>query len=472
MQNVHAFERDSSFQKPPKVSLIIGWLSNDVEEENGWTEGGFLRRGYTDAIEDALWKAVDTVENITVGFGETPKGFSRGNGSAQRASHLLQSEATCHAVGDLFCFSLKKLGPPKDLEWVTRINAELPDHIRALEVYNMPSKFSGFHAEQNCSQRLFEYIIPLSALFDTTLDDTVEIEVPPLSPEKKKLKAWKGMDGRHSRYTAQGMRRIEFFRVLKKILKQYSGFGLKASYHNFVNGGGCPDDAVVGRKINRVYHKDIIIPSPESDIADCYKRSDMEWEDGLEIKKSKEEWAVFSFSADSLMRGQARKMLGLAIAIAKGLLPKDFIQVALDPTVILNLPSLPSTGLYASEVKFDKFELRFGFAVDPRRNKGADMARLDHWTKTVRGNAIRLTKQKYGPAGNDWVSSFETQCAICLEQYEVERNMLYRGPGVLQNMLNVQQDAGDEWFASLPVAHRAAYLKVLRLLQVRVYRHV
>ena len=471
LQDVHAFERDSSFQKPPKVSLVIGWLSNDAEEENDWMEGGFLRRGYTDDIENALWKAVDTVEKITDGFGEAPKGFSRGNGSAQRASHLLQSEATCHAVGDLFCFCLKKLSPPKDMAWVDRVNAELPNHIRALQVYNMPSKFSGFHAEQNCSQRLFEYIIPLSALFDTTLDDTVEIEVAPLSPEKEKLRAWKRIDGRHPRYTAQGIKRIEFFRVLKKVLKQFSGFGLKASYHNFVNGGGCPEDAVVARKINRVYHKDIIVPSSACDITDSYKRSDMEWEDGLEVKESKEEWAVFSISADSLMRGQARKMMGLAVAIAKGLLPANLIQVALDPAVILNLPSLPATGLYASETKFDKWELKFGFSVDPRRNKDADMTRMDHWTKVVRGNAIRLTKLKYGPAGNDWVPSFEAQCATCLQQYETERSLWHRGPETLQNLMNLQLDAGDVRFASLPATHRAAYAKVLRLLQVGVLWH-
>jgi tRNA U38,U39,U40 pseudouridine synthase TruA len=466
LQNVHSLERDSSFIKPPKVSLVMGWLSNDAEEENDWMEGGFLRRGYTDDMETALWKAVDTVENITEGFGECPKGFSRGNGSAQRASHLLQSEATCHAVGDLFCFCLKKLGPPKDMRWVERINAELPSHMRALEVYNMPTKFSEFHAEQNCSQRVFEYIIPLSALFDTNLDDTLEIEVAPQSPEKQKLRAWKRMDGKHPRYTAQGMKRIEFFRVLKKILKRYSGFGKKASYHNFVNGGGCPEDAVVGRKINRVYHKDIIVPTVAADVEQSYKRSDMEWEDGLEPKESKEEWAVFSFSADSLMRGQARKMLGLAVAIAKGLLPQNFIEVALDTSVILNLPSLPSTGLYASETKFDKWEIKFGFQVDPRRAKGADTSRMDQWTKVVRGNAIRLTKEKYGPTGDSWLPLFEEQCAACLQQHQAERSLLDRGPAALQGFLQARHDSGDTRFSELPAAHREAYANVLRLLQV------
>jgi tRNA U38,U39,U40 pseudouridine synthase TruA len=468
LQDVHSFERDSAFIKPPKVSLVMGWLSNDAEEENGWMDGGFLRRGYSDEVEQELWKAIDTVENIKTDFGECPRGFSRGNGSAQRASHLLQSEATCHAVGDLFCFCLKKLGPPKTMEWVDRINAELPSHIRALQVYNMPTKYADFHAEQNCSQRVFEYIVPLAALFDTTLDDTTEVELPAPSPEKQKLRAWKRIDGRHPRYTAQGIKRIEFFRVLKKILKQYSGFGKKASYHNFVNGGGCPEDAVVGRKINRVYHKDIIVPSRQGDSMeeDSYKRSDMEWEDGLEPKESKEEWAVFSFSADSLMRGQARKMLGLAIAIAKGLLPQNFIEVALNPEVILNIPALPASGLYASETKFDKWEIKFGFQVDPRREKDADTSRIDQWTKVVRGNAINLTKEKYGLAGDGWLPDFEAQCAKCFQQYETERSLWNRGPEALQQFLQAQQETGDTRFSSLPQAHQDAYKKVLNLLQV------
>jgi tRNA U38,U39,U40 pseudouridine synthase TruA len=330
----------------------------------------------------------------------------------------------------------------------------------------MPTKFSEFHAEQNCSQRVFEYIIPLAALFDTTLDDTTEVELPPPSPEKQKLRAWKRIDGRHPRYTAQGIKRIEFFRVLKKILKQYSGFGKKASYHNFVNGGGCPEDAVVGRKINRVYHRDIIVPTVNNDTDELYKRSDMEWEDGLEPKESKEEWAVFSFSADSLMRGQARKMLGLAIAIAKGLLPQDFIQVALDPAVILDLPALPASGLYASETKFDKWEIKFGFQVDPRRDKDADTSRIDQWTKVVRGNAISLTKEKFGPAGDGWLPEFEAQCAACFQKYEAERSLWRRGPEALQQFLAARRDTGDARFSALPKEHQEAYAKVLRLLQV------
>ena len=224
---------------------------------------------------------------------------------------------------------------------------------------------------------------------------------------------------------------------------------------------------MVGRKINRVYHRDIIVPTSDAEIDQSYKRSDMEWEDGLEPKESKEEWAVFSFSADSLMRGQARKMLGLAVAISKGLLPRNFIEVALDTSVVLNLPSLPSTGLYASETKFDKWEIKFGFQVDPRRAKGADTSIMDHWTKVVRGNAIRLSKEKYGPAGDSWVPVFTAQCAACFQQYEAERSLSNRGPQALQSFLQARHDSGDARFAALPAEHKAAYAKVLRLLQVR-----
>ena len=466
LQNAHEVERDSAFLKLPKVGLLVGWLSNNMKEENGWLDGGFLRRGYTDEIENILWKAVDTVESITEGFGECPKGFSRGNGTAQRSSHLLQPEATCHTVAELFCFCLKKLGPPKDMSWVDRINAELPEHVRVLQVYNMPSKQSEFHAEQNCSQRVFEYILPISSLFDTTLDNTVEVESPPESLKRKRMREWKRMDDQHPRYTARGVRRIEFFRILKKILKQYSGFAKKASYHNFVNGGACPEDAAVGRKVYRVYHKDIIVPTISNGVQDSYRRSDMEWEYEERGNDDVEEWAVFSISADSLMRGQARKMLGLAVAIAKEYLPENFIDIALDTSVILNLPSLPSMGLYASETRFDKWEAKFGFAVDPRRTKGGDTGRIDHWTKVVRNNAIQLMKDSYGPTGDGWLADFETQCKVCLQQWKAERFLWDRGTPTLKTLLEQQKNRGDERFSQLPVPHQEAYSKVLRLLKV------
>ena len=166
------------------------------------------------------------------------------------------------------------------------------------------------------------------------------------------------------------------------------------------------------------------------------------------------------------MRGQARKMLGLAIAIAKGLLPQNFIEVALNPEVILNIPALPASGLYASETKFDKWEIKFGFQVDPRREKDADTSRIDQWTKVVRGNAINLTKEKYGLAGDGWLPDFEAQCAKCFQQYETERSLWNRGPEALQQFLQAQQETGDTRFASLPQAHQDAYKKVLNLLQV------
>jgi stage V sporulation protein SpoVS len=63
--------------------------------------------------------------------------------------------------------------------------------------------------------------------------------------------------------------------------------------HNFASGGACPEDSSVIRKIDRIYHKEMVIINNET-------------------------WAVFSISGDAMLRGQIRKMIGLAIAIARG----------------------------------------------------------------------------------------------------------------------------------------------------------
>jgi hypothetical protein len=86
----------------------------------------------------------------------------------------------------------------------------------------------------------------------------------------------------------------------------------------------------------------------------------------------------------------------------------------------------------------------------------------------VRANAIRLTKEKYGSAGDNWLPEFESQCVSCFQQYEAERSLFNRGPGDLQQLLNAQQDSGDVRFTALPSDQKQAYLKVLRLLQVGV----
>ena len=47
-----------------------------------------------------------------------------------------------------------------------------------------------------------------------------------------------------------------FFRKLKTLLKKFAG---KHSFHNFATGGAVPDESAAVRKLDRMYHKDLLV---------------------------------------------------------------------------------------------------------------------------------------------------------------------------------------------------------------------
>ena len=50
--------------------------------------------------------------------------------------------------------------------------------------------------------------------------------------------------------------RIAFFRRLKSLLKKFAG---KYSFHNFATGGATPEESAAVRKLDRMYHKDLLV---------------------------------------------------------------------------------------------------------------------------------------------------------------------------------------------------------------------
>jgi len=103
--------------------------------------------------------------------------------------------------------------------------------------------------------------------------------------------------------TPEGLRRVNFFRILKAIMKSFGG--RYQMLHNFASGGASPDDPYAMRTVDRMYHKTMVTSS------------------------AGESWAVFSVSGDNFLRGQIRRLFGLAVAIARGWLPDEFLDFAM-----------------------------------------------------------------------------------------------------------------------------------------------
>ena len=229
-----------------------------------------------------------------------------------------------------------------DSEWVPSVNTHLPNHIRLHHVYHMP-KVGDFHAETSCSQRVYEYMLPMSTLFDycdwssdaaTSMIHRMQenginlVEQLTYMNEKFCVINDADLEGKRGRTNRNGdwetkrprnrmdqmfpdedteysRKRIAYFRNLKVLFKKFGG---NHAFHNFAAGGGSPDETVTHRKVDRMYHKEVVeilASSSSSDISPVTavgsKRPDHPVRRGSDYRFL---WAVFSASGDSFLRGQ------------------------------------------------------------------------------------------------------------------------------------------------------------------------
>ena len=65
-----------------------------------------------------------------------------------------------------------------------------------------------------------------------------------------------------------------------------------------------------------------------------------------------ENWVVFSVSGDAFLRGQVRKLVGLALSITRGWLPEWYLDLAIqNHDSIVDIPSVPKEGLSMAECR-------------------------------------------------------------------------------------------------------------------------
>lgn len=398
----HGFE--ATDKRGIKIVLLIGWLSSVLEDQNGWVNDKVdsSLNETSIAVETAVFRAVHAFENNLQSVDEIPstgldlerpKGFSRGAGYLQRTSLLFDAEPTCHGQSDTFCFYVKSLGPNGPDGLVAKLNTYLPNSVRIFKCYILTgSAATEFHAESECTQRRYEYIIPLKFVMPTTIVQAPDVPVVRKNKHRvdnlPKVSKHGLMDQSFPLDTTDGQVRVAFFRKLKTIFKHVCG---KKRFHNFVTGGAAPSESTVSRRLDRLYHKEL-----------------------LSIRG--EPWVVFSVSGDSILRGQIRKLLGLTTAIALGFLPEEYLDDVFSSSRVMEIPALPGWGLYLAECRYACYEAKYtDFRLDPRRMSGQDTTALDDWKEIVHYHIADIAKER----GERSYQDFKQSCEKIMARYTV-----------------------------------------------------
>lgn len=186
---------------------------------------------------------------------------------------------------------------PEDTK-VESINNHLPPQIHVLAIKRTTK---GFNSKSSCDARTYSYMLPTFA------------------------------------FTPPGVETIESYRitpeVMENVIATLQVFEGTHNFHNFTS------------------RKKPLDPSANRYI--------MHFEAGEPFVSRGIEFFVLKVKGQSFMLHQIRKMVGLTIAVARGLTSLDTVQRAWKPER-LDLPVAPGLGLVLEEVHYDRYNQRFG----------------------------------------------------------------------------------------------------------------
>lgn len=184
-----------------------------------------------------------------------------------------------------------------------KINDNLPQDIRVLGMYSVSG---GFHAKNACDRRRYSYIFPCWTLCLDKQEHDNLVQDP--------------------NYESNMKQKVDDF---NELLKHFTGTHY---FHNFTV-GQTSSDGTCQRYILEFY---------------C----------SLPFQIGEEMFLNVTVVGQSFLLHQIRKMIGLTIAIWKGWIPKEGMNVALSKHHRLETPMAPSLGLFLDECLFERYNER------------------------------------------------------------------------------------------------------------------
>ncbi|ODQ53628.1 tRNA pseudouridine synthase, partial [Saitoella complicata NRRL Y-17804] len=340
-------------EKKPKrkVACMIGYCGTGYH--------GIQFNQPHDTIESALFDAFVKAGAISKDNSDDPK-----KSSLQRAA---RTDKGVHAACNLI--SLKLI--IEDPEIVQKINSHLPDQIR---LWGIVRTINSFNPRTLCDSRVYEYLIPSYAFlppapesaahkmmmskegatigedgeaFWKTANEKVaealaafDKDVAPTMTEasEEEVEARRSRAGKIEDYRQKLAYRMPADR-LERVRAAFKAYEGNKNYHNYTLGKGFRDPS------SKRYIKTFTVSDPKI-INDT-------------------EWLSLKVHGQSFMLHQIRKMVTMAVLLARYNVPVERISETFGP-VKVNIPKAPSLGLLLERPIFDAYnrKLESGISVD------------------------------------------------------------------------------------------------------------
>ncbi|GKY92730.1 hypothetical protein MPSEU_000243000 [Mayamaea pseudoterrestris] len=153
-----------------------------------------------------------------------------------------------------------------------------------------------------------------------------------------------------------------------------------------------------------------------------------------ENKRNIRPFLVLSLTADVFLHGQAPRVFGLFVALARGLIDKDIVECVFDEHYphLVPTPPLPVFAMYAGEAAYTKWEGKMQTVLSPRRqnifdkgwNDSDTVNAVEEWTMKLRQHTATLWYQNGVDAGGRLVAEKKWTGDVLMPWVERARKQL------------------------------------------------
>ena len=285
--------------------------------------------------------------------------------AAQLRHPSLAQEKSCSAGSDVLGITYR--GGPREIDPMKLVpvmqDVILKEHslqdsststdVSRVEVLTIESLMvsTKFHAEKSCSQRAYQYLMPMKWLDES--QETLDWIRQTLVDDGHQLKRSK------TPQSLQNLKKILKLMESRDIIDDSSllissagRFGKlaqkeKKPLHNFCDPSlgvfASPSNEHVWRSIDKARLSGFLIHSVK--------------ENEIEDKDKDEAFVVIEFRGDGFVVEQVRRMVASAVAISNELLPMDYLNITMRPDITIETPIAPAGLLYLSSARYHFLDL-------------------------------------------------------------------------------------------------------------------